>query len=320
MGFIPRMIFWLALACLIPAWASAGNMLLNDHPLAGRIWDMRHRTFIDESALLSRSNVADVLLLGETHDNPLHHELQQKLLIARIAASGESQFKPALMMEQFNIDDQQALNQELNKSDRETALNHITDLISFADKNVYQPLVSLAVENNLPIIAANIPGKLAQPVIWRGFAAYDAAELKRLAVAEVWSDERQKYLSENMGGAHCGKLRDELREGLTRGQRLRDALMVDSAISSIENGIIAIVGSSHARRDIGLPLYFAARAPTSKIFSVGFIEVNPNVTDPLAYEANSATGEIPYDAIWFTPRKERANPCAELEETKGTQL
>ena len=301
----------------LASMAHAGNLLFADHPLAGKIWDMNSRSFIDEAALLAKTNKADVLLLGETHDNQLHHENQQKLLKARIGSGASPALMPALMMEQLNAEDQGALDLALAGSNRDETLNNVTGLIKFADQQPYQPLLAIAIDNKLPVIAANIPNQRLQPVIWRGYAVYDADELKRLAVEEVWNERRQKYLATNMGGAHCGQLRDELRAGLTRSQRLRDALMVDSAVSSIARGVVAIVGSSHARRDIGLPLYFAARAPSARILSVGFIEVSPGVTDPRAYEADSATGEAPYDVIWFTPRVDRADPCANLGAPKG---
>jgi len=85
--------------------------------------------------------------------------------------------------------------------------------------------------------------------------------------------------------------------------------MADSAISSISRSVVGIIGSSHARRDIGLPLYFAARDPSARIFSIGFVEVTEN-TDPAAYNADSATGEAPFDVMWFTPRMDREDPCA----------
>lgn len=289
----------------------AGNMLFTDHLLAGKIWDMNSRSFMDEATLLARINKADVLLLGEVHDNPLHHQQQQKFLKARIASGAH----PALMMEQLNADSQTALNQALAGSNRDEVVKNVNSLIKFTDWELYSPLLTIAIDNKLPVIAANVSNQQLQPVVWRGYAAYDAGELKRLAVEEVWNDSRQNFLLTNMGGAHCGKLKDELRAGLTRGQRLRDALMADSAISSIGRGVVAIVGSSHARRDIGLPLYFAARAPTARIFSVGLVEVSPGKLDPGAY-IDSATGEAPYDVIWFTPRVERADPCADLANPK----
>ncbi|MCR4297412.1 MAG: ChaN family lipoprotein [Gallionella sp.] len=296
--------------------AHADEMLFADHPLAGRIWDMHSHSFIDEAALLAGTDKANVLLLGETHDNPLHHELQQKLLKARIESAARPAsmpaLMPALMMEQLDAESQPALDQALAGSNRDEVLSSVTSLIKFADWQAYQPFLAIAVDNKLPVIAANTPNRKLQPVIWRGYAAYDAGELKRLAVEQVWSESRQNYLETYMGGAHCGKLRDELRAGLTRSQRLRDALMVDSAISSIDRGVVAIVGSSHARRDIGLPLYFAARAPSARILSLAFIEVSPGVTDPKTYETGSATDDVPYDLVWFTPRVERIDPCANL--------
>ena len=295
--------------------AHAGNMLFTDHPLAGKIWDMNSRNYMDEAALIARVNAANVLLLGETHDNPQHHEYQQKLLKARI----ESGARPALMMEQLDAASQPALDQALAGSDRDEVMNSVNGLVKFTDWQAYSPLLAIAVDNKLPVIAANIPNQRLQPVIWRGYAAYDADELKRLAVEEVWNESRQNFLARNMGGAHCGQLRDELREGLTRSQRLRDALMADSAVSSIGRGVVAIVGSSHARRDIGLPLYFAARAPTARIFSVGFVEVSPGRTDPRAYIGDGATGDAPFDVIWFTPRVERADPCADFGKPKEAE-
>jgi uncharacterized iron-regulated protein len=294
--------------------AHAQNLLHTDHPLVGKIWDMHSQSFIDEAALISRINLSNVLLLGEVHDNVVHHELQQKMLQARI----DSGAKPALMMEQLDAASQPILDQALAGIQSEDVLNNVTALIKFSDWQFYRPLLSIAVNNRLPVIAANVPNQYLQPVIWKGYSAYDANELKRLDVETVWNEQRQNYLAASMGGAHCGQLRDDLRLGLTRSQRLRDALMADSAISSIPIGVVGIVGSSHARRDIGLPLYFAARDPSARVFSIGFVEVADNI-DPKTYNADSATGEAPFDVMWFTPRMERENPCANFVKPKESR-
>jgi hypothetical protein len=49
------------------------------------------------------------------------------------------------------------------------------------------------------------------------------------------------------------------------------------------------------------------------------MEVSPQRTDPKEYAAQSATGEAPYDVIWFTPRVARTDPCAELNKLKALQ-
>jgi uncharacterized iron-regulated protein len=293
---------------LLVSSADADEMLFAEHPLAGKIWDMNSRSYIDETALLARINQANVLLLGETHDNQQHHNLQQKLLNARI----ESGARPALVMEQLDAETQPAIDAALAGSNHDEILKTVTGLVKFADWKFYRPFLVTAIDNKLPIIAANISSRQLQPVIWKGFSAFDAAALKRMAVEEVWSESRQNYMLRHIGGAHCGQIRDDLREGLTRSQRLRDALMADAAISNIGRGIVAIVGSGHARRDVGMPLYLAARDPSARIFSIGFVEVIPGMNAPEAYEIESASGDAPYDVIWFTPRVARTNPCADL--------
>jgi hypothetical protein len=46
------------------------------------------------------------------------------------------------------------------------------------------------------------------------------------------------------------------------------------------------------------------------------MEVSPGRTDAKSYAAQSATGDAPYDVIWFTPRVKRSDPCAELNKLK----
>lgn len=288
-------------------------LLFADHPLVGKLWDMNSQSYIDEATLMSRINAANILLLGEVHDNRLHHAFQLKLLQAQL----DSGSRPSLLMEQFDGESQASLDASLANINREDAFSRAADLIKFGDWKLYAPLLSIAVDNKLPIIAANIENAKLQPVMRQGFNAYDPADLKRIRVNEVWSDDRNDYLSQHIEGTHCGQISPQWRAGLVRGQRLRDALMVDAAVSSFGRGIVAIVGRNHARRDIGLPLYFAARRPSTSILSIGLVEVVPGQESPQAYAAETATGEAPYDVLWFSPRLDRSgqfDPCAGLSK------
>ncbi len=55
------------------------------HPLNGRIWDARARTFIKEATLVQRLARARLVFLGEKHDNRIHHQLQARVLAALVA-------------------------------------------------------------------------------------------------------------------------------------------------------------------------------------------------------------------------------------------
>ncbi len=276
-----------------------GTLRDTDHPLAGRLWDVASQSFIDEAGFLRRAAQAEALLLGETHDNPEHHRLQVMILQARLAAGA----RPALLMEQFD-NDQQAAIDEARKAGKDLA-----PLMRGWDWALYQPLVALANTAQIPLQAANLPRGATRPVVREGYAMLGAGESQRLALETVWDEARQSYMVGLIEASHCGKVSPQLRDGLVRAQRLRDATLADAALGRINGGVVFILGRGHARRDVGVPLYLTARRPGTRILSLGFVEVGAGKTAPMQYEAERAGGVAPYDIIWFTPRAERPDPC-----------
>ena len=51
-----------------------------EHPLAGRIWDVGARAYLSEDELVAKLTAATYVLLGEVHDNREHHRLQAQML------------------------------------------------------------------------------------------------------------------------------------------------------------------------------------------------------------------------------------------------
>jgi uncharacterized iron-regulated protein len=294
--------FLASLALLLLAGCAAvppGTLRDTDHPLAGRLWDAGTQSFIDEAELLRRSASAEILLLGETHDNTEHHRLQLRVLQARLAAGA----RPALLMEQFDTDQQAALG-EARRAGKDLA-----PLMRGWDWPQYAPLVALADKEGLALVAANLPRAATRPVVREGYATLAAGEVKRLALEAVWDEARQQYLAGVIEASHCGMVTPVLRDGLVRAQRLRDATLADAALGKLDGGVIFILGRGHARHDVGVPLYLAARRPASRVLSVGFVEVGAGKTAPAEYETGRVGNIVPYDILWFTPRAERPDPC-----------
>jgi uncharacterized iron-regulated protein len=281
------------------AIVSPGTLRDSDHPLAGRLWDVATQSFIDENELLRRARSAEVLLLGEIHDNGEHHRLQLRVLQARLAAGA----RPALLMEQFDTDQQAALD-EARRAGRDLA-----PLMRGWDWPQYQPLVTLADTVRLPVQAANLPRSAMRPVVREGFTSLATGELQRLALETAWNDERQAYMTEVIETSHCGMVTPALRDGLVRAQRLRDATLADAALGRLDQGVVFILGRGHARRDVGVPIYLNVRRPGTRVLSVGFVDVGAGTTAPAQYETGRVGGIAPYDIIWFTPRAERPDPC-----------
>lgn len=276
-----------------------GTLRDSDHPLAGRLWDVERQSFIDEAELLSRAARAEALLLGETHDNPEHHRLQVRVLRARLLAGA----RPALLMEQFDIDQQAAIDQA-RRADKDLA-----PLMRGWAWPLYEPLVALANATHIPLRGANLPRSATRPIVREGYSTLAAGEAQRLALEPVWDDTRQTYMVRVIDESHCGQITPQLRDGLIRAQRLRDATLADSALGQIEAGVVFILGRGHARRDVGVPRYLAARRPGTRVLSVGLVEVAASSTVPTQYENDRVGGIAPYDIVWFTPRAERPDPC-----------
>lgn len=276
-----------------------GTLRETDHPLAGRLWDVAAGGFIDEAELLRRAGRAEVLLLGETHDNPEHHRLQLRILQTRLDAGA----RPALLMEQFDNDQQAAIDQA-RKAGKDLA-----PLMRGWDWALYRPLVALADSTRIPLRAANLPRGATRPVVREGYATLAAGEAQRLALEAVWDAARQNYMTDAIEASHCGQVSPQLRDGLVRAQRLRDATLADSALGQLDQGVVFILGRGHARRDVGVPRYLEARRPGTRVLSIGFVEVDAGRTAPAQYENERVGGIAPYDILWFTPRAERPDPC-----------
>ena len=294
-------VFLILLLLLSAGCAGAPDARLRDtdHPLSGRLWDVAARRFIDEAELIERATHAQVLLLGETHDNSEHHRLQGRVLRARLAAGA----RPALLMEQFDTD-QQALIDQARQADLSLA-----PLMRGWDWPQYQPLVAMANAARIPLRAANLSRSAIRPIVRDGYAALAPGEAQRLALESAWDAERQAYMVRLIDASHCGQVSAALRDGLVRAQRLRDATLADTALGQLEHGVVFILGRGHARRDVAVPRYLQTRRPGTRVLSLAFVEVSAPQIDPSRYEQEQVGDLAPFDLLWFTPRAERADPC-----------
>jgi uncharacterized iron-regulated protein len=206
-------------------------------------------------------------------------------------------------MEQFDVDQQSALD-EARRDGKELA-----PLMRGWDWPQYQPLVALADTARLPLVAANLPRAATRPIVRDGYSTLAAGEVQRLALEQVWDEPRQKYMVGLIEASHCGMVTPQLRDGLVRAQRLRDATLADVALGKLDQGVVFILGRGHARRDVGVPLYLATRRPGTRVLSIGFVEVGAGKTAPAQYETERIGTALPYDILWFTPRAERPDPC-----------
>lgn len=134
-----------------------------------RVYDTSRKAFSDFEVMVAELASADVVFVGEQHDDPNTHRLEAALLKGLL----RREIRPAVSLEMFERDVQGLLDRYLEGTIAEPDFlkasrpwpRYATD---------YRPLVEIAREKGLPVIASNVPRKYASSVAKAGLAALDA--------------------------------------------------------------------------------------------------------------------------------------------------
>lgn len=154
-----------------------------------RAYDTRRKQFLDFESLVSRLTAADLVFVGEQHDDPATHRMELALLEG-IARRRDS---VVLALEMFERDVQPLLDRYLADSTSEEAFlqggrpwkNYAAD---------YRPLLELARARRWPVIASNVPRSLASLVGRGGLPALDTlAATARSQLAETLTCPEDAY-------------------------------------------------------------------------------------------------------------------------------
>jgi uncharacterized iron-regulated protein len=285
-----------------------------DHPLAGRIRDVRADRFIEPAELIGHLTAARYVLLGEKHDNPDHHRLQAYLLKSLIAAGR----RPAVAFEMFDADAAPAIERHLAAHPADAA--GLADAVNWKasgwpDWVLYQPIAEAALDAGLPIVAANLPRAALAALRRGGAAGLDPALVARWHLADLPPADVRESLAREIRDAHCGHGSDAMVDRMVAVQRARDARMAAAMAEAAADGAVLIAGAGHARTDRGVPAVLRARAPAASIASVAFVEVAPGTTTPESYAVRYGAASLPFDYVWYTPRVEDVDPCEKFKKS-----
>jgi uncharacterized iron-regulated protein len=288
-----------------------------DHPLVGRIFDA-DGVAIDEAELLRRMRAAHYVLIGEQHDNPDHHVLQARLL-HQLVASGR---RPAVVFEMLDQERQPAVDRALAAHADVDAFGAAVD---WADSGwppwpLYSPLFAEVLRAQLPIVAAGLDRKTAMRLAGEDLSASDPALAYALEAAGPLAAEQQAALREEMSQAHCGRIQaGEVLDAMVQIQRARDARLALGMQRAGADGALLIAGAGHVRRDRGVPAYLA-RAAAGSTLSIALLEVQSGSLVPGEYVSQLGAAGAPYDLLWFTPRANDVDHCAEVPQRAATPV
>jgi uncharacterized iron-regulated protein len=277
-----------------------------EHPLVGKVWDVKEGAFVAASLVVPRFAAAKVVLLGERHDNPDHHRLQG-VVISELVKAGR---KPTVVLEMLEVEQQSLV-------DAYVATPEATpggfggavgwEKTSWPPFREYQPVFEAAFAGKLPIAAGNLSQVDAKALVKQGLSALPPARASSLRLDAAFPEPLEKSLLEELRASHCGHLPEAYLAPMALAQHARDAQMARVLTGAgAKDGAVLIAGAGHARLDRGVPYYLKLEAPETSVVSLAFVEAEPGRTEPAAYVA--AHG--PFDYLWFTPRATDEDPCA----------
>lgn len=268
------------LCALLPAtaFAQGGQMRAADF----RVYDSSGRV-VSLNEVVGAMGGADVVFIGETHNDAVAHRLELQLLQAASARYGSTaeanvRREVTLSLEMFERDVQTTLDEYLGNlilerqllSDSRPWNNYQTD---------YRPLIEFARANSLPVIAANAPARYANRVSRAGRTSLAAlspaakAWIAPLPYGEASAAYAAKFnrAMEGMGGGHDGSVKQNFLDA----QVLRDATMAYSIAQALTSRpkalVIHVTGLFHTEGRMGIPEQLERYRPRARMLVIALI-------------------------------------------------
>lgn len=287
-----------------------------DHPLVGKIWKPETKSFVTRAEVEKAVGGADYALLGETHNNDDHHRLQAAMVEAMVNAGK----KPGIAFEMITEDKQPQLDQwrQTNPANGSGLGPSVAwDKTGWPKWRTYQPIGDVAAKTGLTVRAANLPRAMIGAIHGQGVAAIEASRRARLGLDKPLPQAAIETIRRDLFEGHCKLVPAESLSPMFGVQRARDAVLADNLVKAAtatgaDSGAL-IAGSGHARLDHAVPFYLRQIVPGKKIVSVAFVQVTQDIQDAAGYAVGFG-GALPFDYVWFTPRADNIDRCAELKK------
>ena len=238
-----------------------------------KIIDTKTNKEIKLKEMAERLSDYDVIFFGEYHDNRILHSLEFELL-KMFYANNKNMI---VSMEMFERDVQPVLDQFLNDEiSEEDFLANSRPWPNYETN--YKPLIEFAQENELTVIAANIPRRYANMISKQGLNALDSlsVEEKKFITKEhiVFADEYKTRFMQTMKSnmEHSSKMPKGMMMNLDliyAAQCIKDDTMAESILKYHRilprRKVIHFNGDFHSRKHLGTAQKIQVLEPMLKV-------------------------------------------------------
>lgn len=231
---------------------------------------------------------ADVIILGEVHDNKRHHQVQAELVAA---------LQPrAVVWEMITQEQAEALTPQILQNPAETARVLEWEASGWPDFTLYAPVFKRAARAMQ--FGALVPRAQSKEALQVGVANHFGAQAQQFGLDQPLPVAEQARREAEQMANHCNALPDHVLPMLVDVQRLRDASLAAAAKRALEQTggpVVVITGNGHARLDRGLAVYLQRALPGVVIRALGQME------------EGAIQGQ--FDVVLSAPAVQRPDPC-----------
>ena len=234
---------------------------------------------------------APIWLMGEVHDNPDGHAYRLRDLQAAVTAD----WRPAILMEQFNVDRQDELTRAWQTCKQAQCVIDAAGGKGW-DWDLYKPLIQLALAYRLPLVAANVSREQLGQVMQQGFGAvFDENTMKAYGLDKPLPADWLQGQRVAIEQGHCNMLPEAMVDPMVNAQTARDVMFAQLIQDYAPQGAVLIAGNGHVRKDLGVTEWLpSSLRPRVKVF--GYVE-------PDGINASW------YDEVRVVPAHQRPDPC-----------
>ncbi len=180
------------------------------------------------------ARLSGVVIVGETHDNPLHHELQADLLRSDPVPVADD--KAGVVFEQFRSD-QQPVFDKIAAEPTPPTLEEFKRVTNWEKSGwqqyKYDPLLQAAIDLRLPLYAGDVPREAIMKVAKEGPEALPADERARLKLDTPLGAKLDEASLIEIEENHCGLMPKEALKPMAFAQRYRDAHLADATLKAV---------------------------------------------------------------------------------------
>lgn len=232
------------------------------------------------------ARTAQVIVLGEQHDNPDHHARQAEWVTA---------LQPSALVFEM-LTPEQAGKAAFDWSDQaelDAAIGWSQS--AWPSFDMYFPIFAAAPDAVIfgaGVLRETLRDQLQTPIS-------EQPEATRFGLDQPADPEEQTAREALQATAHCGALPEKLLPMMVDAQRIRDMALADAALRALaQTGgpVVVITGNGHARTDWGMPALLQVAAPDMTVFS-------------LAQGEDGSTVHGGFSLTLDAPAPERGDPC-----------